>query len=73
MDTVKEFLELEQCKDIEVVDMKELGRTDMPNHSIVCTAFSENHCFRVGTNLVKAVNGLGLSDNEKKPELCGGK
>jgi ribosomal silencing factor RsfS len=71
--SVLEFLEIEQCKDISVVNMRELNRTDMPNHSIICTAFSEKHCFRVASNLVKAVRALELPDSVKKPEVCGGK
>ncbi len=55
-------MELEQSKDIKIVDLKELGRTDLPNYGIIATTYSSRHNYRVANNLVNALKKLNIKN-----------
>ena len=54
------FLELEMGKDIVVIDLESLGRTDIPKYGIILSAYSTKHCYRIAKNLVKALEKLEI-------------
>ena len=43
----------------------------MPNHSIIASTFSEKHNYRVGKNLLKAIQLLEIENLNNQPSMHG--
>ena len=48
------------AKDIVVVDLEELGKTDCPKYGLILSAYSTKHCYRIAKNLVKALEKVEI-------------
>lgn len=73
IDEIIAFLEMEHAKDVVLVDLLELGRTDLPQYGIILTAFSSRHMHRIGTSLVKCIKEIEIPELINPPRLHGRK
>jgi ribosomal silencing factor RsfS len=62
---------LEQSKDISLVDLLELGRTDIGRYGIIATTFSARHNYKIAKNLLKAFQKCELPHEGSPPRIHG--
>lgn len=67
------FKQLEQVKDISVVNFDEIGRHDLGKWGIIATTFSCRHNFRTAKNTVNALKACEIPDMYNPPKLHGRK
>lgn len=63
--------QLEQGKDITLVDLHELRRTDLPKYGILVTTYSARHNYKIAKNLVKALIQCEIPDQGSPPKVHG--
>jgi len=54
------FLELEQGKDVTLIDLHELGRKDLSQYAIIVSTFSCRHNHSIASSLLKAVKEINI-------------
>lgn len=64
---------MEHAKDVVLVDLLELGRTDLPQYGIILTAYSSRHMHRIGTSLVKCIKEIEIPELINPPRIHGRK
>ena len=67
------LVKMEHAKDVVLVDLLELGRTDLPQYGIILTAYSSRHMHRIGTSLVKCIKEIEIPDLINPPRIHGRK
>ena len=61
----------EQAKDISLVDLLELGRTDLARYGIIATTFSARHNYKIAKNLLSAFQKCDLPHEGSPPRIHG--
>ena len=64
------FLEIYQLKDLKVVNLKALGRTQ-EKYAIVCSGFSTRHIYATAKILVQKLKALDCPDLVNLPRISG--
>lgn len=62
---------MEHAKDVDLFDLHELGRTDLPRWGIILTGYSSRHLFRIASGLVKCIKELEIPEQINPPRLDG--
>lgn len=70
--SISDFLTLHQAKDIYVHDFANQPNSNRKRYSILASAFSNRHCYKIGRELKNALD-LGKSDKEYYPLMIGRK
>lgn len=65
------FCEVYQCKDLKVVDLRPLERTDLRSFALIVNCFSSRHLYHVAKNLVKELKAIECEDFANLPTISG--
>ena len=68
---ILKFLEIHQCKDSKVINMRELGKTDTRAFSILTNCFSARHIHQVSKSLLKEVKECECPEIINTPRIHG--
>jgi ribosomal silencing factor RsfS len=69
VDTLVNFLTVNNLTDIIVVPTKELGYNHLNDHSILSSGFTQKHVYKVAKDLIVEAKKLGIED--LKPVIYG--
>ena len=64
---------MEQGKDITLVDLLQLGRTDINRYGIIVTTFSARHNYKIAKSLLKALIKCEIPHEGSPPRIHGTK